>query len=151
QRWEIGRQIRTMRGGKWMVPFAVLVVSGQPAYAQPSEQTNTTASGATQTPAPPWPRTIHSGGAPRTLYEPQPVKWAPKQCTAAWAVAVRRDAGENAATPLYGVVHLEAVTDVDSAQGLVSLHDVRITSADFPTDSSHADTYRRAIESTGQL
>jgi hypothetical protein len=91
-----------------MVPFALLVAASGPTYAQSAEPTSTAESDANQAPAPPWPRVIHSDATTLTLYEPRPESWDGKQLKATSAVAVRRNAGENSETPLYGAVHLEA-------------------------------------------
>src|SRR5690349_19553081 len=108
-----------MRRGKWTVPFALLVVAGGRTDAQSPQPASGAESGATQPPAPPWPRVIHSDATTLTLYEPRPDSWDGKQLKATAAVAVRHDAGETAETQQYGTVHLEARTDIDSAQGLV--------------------------------
>jgi hypothetical protein len=143
------------------MPFALLALaSGQVCYARTNSQADTQASpapstitadsAAQQAPAPPWPRVVHSGNKTLTVYEPQPETWDGTKLTARAPVAVQQEGGEASATR-YGSVHFTARTDVDKAQGLVSLHDVRIVSADFPADPSHTGEYQRAIANTGEL
>jgi hypothetical protein len=100
------------------------------------------------TATPPWPKVISTGDTTLTIYEPQAEKWDGKQLVATSVVAVR---GAPSETPSYGVVHLTARTTVDEEQGLVSLHDVHISSAEFPADPTRGGEYRKTIADADEL
>jgi hypothetical protein len=83
-----------------------------------------------------------------SIYEPQAEKWDGKVLQATAPFAAQRSESD---TPSYGRVQLTARTDVDKEQNLVSLHDVSITSAEFPSDPARAASFKKTIADTGEL
>ena len=78
----------------------------------------------------PWPRQVTSANRTFSVFEPQYERWEQQQLTGRAAVVV-----ENAASPepQYGVVMLTARTAIDKESRMVTLEDVTIAKADFPT------------------
>jgi hypothetical protein len=143
-----------MRTRQWMVPIAlVALLGGRGSFAQTTTpeaapQAIPTDNPPSETPSPPWPRVVAVGDTTLSIYEPQAERWDGARLEATSAVTVHTAQSD---TPSYGVVHLTARTDVDKGQGLVSLHDVHIASAEFPGASAQAETYRKTIEDAGEL
>ncbi len=81
-------------------------------------------------PADPWPRKVQAEGRTLLVYQPQVTSWTDNQLALRVAVAVNAaNGGEDA----FGVVTASARTQVDRAQRMVVLQDLKITKADFPT------------------
>jgi hypothetical protein len=80
-------------------------------------------------PESPWPRTFTSGINTFTIYQPQVDKWVGNVVDLYCAVEVK--AGREAAAN-YGVVWLEARTEVDKINRLVTFDQAKMTSVKFP-------------------
>jgi hypothetical protein len=132
-----------------VAPIAIATLAAGGARLGRAQTTSTTEQAEqVATPAPPWPRTITSGTKTVTVYEPQAERWDNDKL---WATSVVMVKDSSAERPSYGVLHLTASTNVDKTQGLVSLHDVNITSVDFPSDPKQASAYKKIIDDAGVL
>ena len=89
-----------------------------------------------------WPRTFDSGGTRIAIYQPQIDTWEGTALKARSAVAVTPAGAKD---PRLGVIWVEARTDVDKPARIVTLEDVRITSASFPQAKAEEATYLEAI------
>jgi len=85
-----------------------------------------------------WPRIVISGETTNIIYEPQADSWDGYQLRARSAVGVQ-SAGQ--AQTSYGVVTLQAVTLVDKTRRTVSLENIQITRADFPSAQPKLQEY----------
>ena len=96
-----------------------------------------------------WPRQFLSGTTTFSVYQPQVDSWKGNRLAVRAAVAVR-DTG--AAEPAFGVIWLSARTDVDKTSRLVSLEDLQITKASFPSapanDADWQATLQRLLPGT---
>ncbi len=90
-----------------------------------------------------WPRELSAGATRYSLYQPQVDSWKDNQLSAHAAVAVRPAADSE---PTFGVVWLSARTDIDKADRLVSLEDVRITRANFPSAPDQATGWQASLQ-----
>src|SRR5437773_1054121 len=77
-----------------------------------------------------WPREFQDNGTKVDIYQPQIEKWEGADFETRSAVAIT-PAGSNA--PVYGVFWLKARADVDKAARIVTLNDVEVTKAKFPS------------------
>lgn len=98
--------------------------------AQSSAPAQTTDATAEETP---WPHTLNSGELTISMYQPQLDSWDGHRLKARAAVGVVE--GKDDASPTFGIVNLDVRTQVDKQQRLVTLDDVNIASADFPSAS----------------
>jgi len=88
-----------------------------------------------------WPRQIDApNGAVVLLYQPQVDKWEGNRLEARAAVSVRPP---GAAEPFFGVIWITARTEVDKAQGVVSLEDIAIPKVNFPSAPRKNPDYLR--------
>jgi hypothetical protein len=93
-----------------------------------------------------WPRTIASDGETIQVYQPQVDKWEKGKLQAREAVVItQRELNET----LYGVVWLTARTTLDQDTREVTLYDIEITDASFPSaveeESRYIDEAKRAL------
>ncbi|MDR3608640.1 MAG: hypothetical protein P4M08_14855 [Oligoflexia bacterium] len=106
-----------------------------------------------QPPAPPQAATVSDGtdnGWPRlvsnqeqiTIYQPEVESWKGNQLQERAAVSVQRPASP---TPAYGVIWIQARTEVDKVNHVVTLEEVQITKASFPSEPEHAEEYRELL------
>jgi hypothetical protein len=93
-------------------------------------------------PEPLWPRLFTSGDAVFATYEPLVDSWRSDKLEAHAAVEVY-PAGTT--TPTYGVVSFEAPTQTDRERGVVTLGDVRVVRARFPTAKDREGVYLGAL------
>src|SRR5438445_2007569 len=77
-----------------------------------------------------WPREFEDNGARVDIYQPQIEKWEGADFETRSAVAITA-AGSNA--PAYGVFWMKARADVDKAARIVTLNDIEVTRAMFPS------------------
>src|SRR5215475_8735433 len=77
-----------------------------------------------------WPRPFTSGGSTFMVYQPQVDKW--NENLADFYCAVELKTGKESA-PKYGVVWLQARTEVDKVNRLVTLDQAKITKVKFPS------------------
>ena len=76
----------------------------------------------------PWPRTWTEGALTLFLFQPEVQKWEGDQLTLRAAAQVKK--GEK---QTYGLVDLQARTEVDQARKVVRLLDVQVTRTEFPS------------------
>ena len=78
-----------------------------------------------------WPREFVENGTKVDIYQPQIEKWSGTDFETRSAVAITPPGGSNA--PVYGVYWMKARADVDKAARIVTLNDVEVTKASFPS------------------
>lgn len=89
-----------------------------------------------------WPRQVKAGGSTITVYQPQVDSWDGNLLKERAAVSVATQASP---TPTFGVVWFTARTDVDKQTRIVTLHDIELTRASFPTQPDQADAYLQTL------
>src|SRR5437773_9616838 len=77
-----------------------------------------------------WPREFEDNGTKVDIYQPQIEKWEGADFETRSAVAITPVGSK---TPLYGVFWMKARADVDKAARIVTLNDVEVTKAKFPS------------------
>jgi hypothetical protein len=96
----------------------------------------------------PWPRQLTSGGQTFSVFEPQYERWDQGRLSGRAAVAVENPVSPQ---PQYGVITFTARTEVDKETRMVTLEDVTIGKADFPTapdgGAAHLAALRKALAS----
>ena len=90
-----------------------------------------------------WPRQFLSGTTTFSVYQPQVDSWKGNQLAVRAAVSVQ-DTG--AAEPAFGVIWLSARTEVDKTNRLVSLEDLQITKATFPSASANSAGWQATLQ-----
>ncbi len=90
-----------------------------------------------------WPRILAGSGQTFTVYQPQLDSWDGFTLEAHAAVAVETG-GEQ--PPVFGVVNLSAHTLVDKDERLVTLEDLKVSDARFPSAPEQAPVYGRALQ-----
>ncbi len=114
-----------------LVTLAAAITSSAPLLAQSAAPS--AASGQEVTPAGDeltWPREFEDNGAKVDIYQPQIEKWEGTDFETRSAVAIT-PAGSNA--PVYGVFWMKARANVDKAARIVTLNDIEVTRAMFPS------------------
>jgi hypothetical protein len=106
----------------------LLAVTAAPAWAQRAPLT--------------WPRSFESGGERIEIYQPQIDTWQGTQIGGRAAFAV----GDPKGSPTYGVARFESHVDVNKAEGLARLDDMRITSVDLPTHPEHEADLQKMLQ-----
>ena len=91
-----------------------------------------------------WPRIHTNNSVTIAIYQPQIEKWEGEDLESRSAVAIT-PAGANA--PLYGVFWMRARAEVDKAGGIVTLNDIQVTRAKFPTSPAMEAEYLTLIRS----
>jgi len=89
-----------------------------------------------------WPREVDSGGVHLVIYQPQVDNWKDNRIEARSAVIVTR-AGDPA--QIFGIVSINARTEVDRETRLVSFEDIAIREVSFPSASSLQPTLLKAV------
>jgi len=77
-----------------------------------------------------WPRQFEDNGTRASIFKPQIEKWEGNNFETRSAVAIT-PAGSNA--PIYGVFWMKARADVDKSARIVTLNDIVVTRANFPS------------------
>lgn len=93
---------------------------------------------------PGWPRVAVIAGITNTVYQPQLDAWDGQVLNAHAAVALQP---EGAAQPIFGVISVNAATDVDKAQRVVQLREVQLTDARFPAAPEKKAAYLELLRS----
>ena len=94
-------------------------------------------------PAGPWPRELTSGDNTFSIFQPQYERWEQGRLDGRSAVAVE---GLASPEPRYGVVWFTARTQVDKETQLVTLEDLTVSKADFPTVPDGGAGYLAALQ-----
>src|SRR2546426_10470445 len=89
-----------------------------------------------------WPRQIEDNGIKVSIFQPQIEKWEGSDFETRSAVAVT-PAGSNA--PIYGVFWMKARADVDKAARIVTLNEIEVTRANFPSAPKLQSAYLSLI------
>ena len=119
------------------------VLASLAAFAAPAQTIVATAAGSVALEADPWPRQVALGDASVTLYPPQVESWDGNRIRFRAAVTLTpTGAGQDSV----GVVWASAVTHVDRASRLVSLDDVTLSRATFPTLADGGDAYLKSLQ-----
>ena len=85
-----------------------------------------------------WPRSFTSNGTTVTVYQPQVTSWAGNVLSFRAAVSVLP---QGAAQSLFGTVAVSGTTDVDNDQQTVSLSNLNVARANFPSAPDQAQAY----------
>jgi len=89
-----------------------------------------------------WPRTFTSEGTAFTVYQPQVTSWAGNVLAFRAAVSVLP---QGAAQPMFGTVSASGTTDVDNEAQTVTLSNVNVVQANFPSAPDQAQAYGATI------
>jgi hypothetical protein len=92
--------------------------------------------------ADPWPRQLTSGDHTFSLFQPQYERWEQGRLDGRAAVAVESQASPQ---PTYGVMSFSTRTQIDKETRLVTLEDVTVSKADFPTAPDGGAGYLAAL------
>ena len=85
-----------------------------------------------------WPRTVQSNRETIEIYQPQVDKWEGGKIEARAAMVVTE---RNAASGIYGVVEFSARTTLDQSNRLVTLYDIEVAKASFPSARGEETAY----------
>lgn len=91
-----------------------------------------------------WPRSITGNGYQLEIYQPQVDKWQGGKLEGRAAVVVERD---GATEPTYGVVWLSARTTIDQDSRVVTLYQIQVTNARFPSPTNDESTLVNLVKS----
>ncbi len=89
-----------------------------------------------------WPREIDSGNVHLVIYQPQVDSWKENKISARSAVIVTR---KEDPTQIFGIVSINARTEVDRETRLVSFEDIAIKDANFPSAASLQPALLQAV------
>jgi len=89
-----------------------------------------------------WPREFEDNGTKVDIYQPQIEKWEGADFETRAAVAITPVGSK---TPLYGVFWMKARAEVDKAARIVTLNDIEVTQAKFPSVPEVQDEYLAII------
>src|ERR1022692_3839040 len=89
-----------------------------------------------------WPREFQDNGTKVDIYQPQIEKWEGTDFETRSAVAITPVGSKE---PLYGVFWMKARADVDKAARVVTLNDIEVTKAKFPSVPEIQDEYLAII------
>jgi hypothetical protein len=91
----------------------------------------------------PWPTQISARDSRFVVYQPQFDKWEGDRLGGRAAVAVHAQANEQPSS--FGMVWISARTETNRASGIVTIRDLAITKADFPTATDRAGDYLESL------
>jgi hypothetical protein len=91
----------------------------------------------------PWPTQISARDSRFVVYQPQFDKWDGDRLEGRAAVAVHAQADEQPSS--FGMVWISARTETNRASGIVTIRDLAITKADFPTATDRAGDYLESL------
>jgi hypothetical protein len=120
------------------LPLSAMAQQPTPAQPPPSDQPP-----ASQVTPDSWPKTTQVSNVNYTLYQPQLDKWDGYVFEAHAAVSVQPP---DAKEPIFGVIEISAVTNVDKQASTVYFEGIQITKATFPSAPSQAPVYQKAIQ-----
>src|SRR5207302_10709191 len=86
----------------------------------------------------PWPRQLASGDNTFSVFQPQYESWDQGRLSGRAAVAVEDRVSSQ---PKYGVIWFTARTQVDKEARMVTLEDMTVLKADFPTTADSGAAY----------
>ena len=120
---------------------AVMLLGGVPPAAAQPQPGGSTSQAPTDVG---WPRQVKDGSSTITVYQPQVDSWDGNLLKSRAAVSVATPASP---TPTFGVVWFTARTDVDKQARMVTLHDIALTRASFPTEPAQQDEWLQTLRS----
>jgi hypothetical protein len=91
----------------------------------------------------PWPRTFTAQGYEIVVHQPQIDRWQDDKIEGRAAVSITKGSTPE---PTLGVIWLSARTSVDRKNGLVSLDNLQVTRANFPSEPDRANEYLEVIK-----
>jgi hypothetical protein len=89
-----------------------------------------------------WPHQFNQGELTFTVYPPELDRWQGDRLEGRAAVSVQSPGSDK---PLFGVVSLAARTELDNGTGMVSVRDITVSRASFPTATDRAGSYLDAV------
>ena len=92
----------------------------------------------------PWPRVFSAEGYEIVVHQPQIDQWQDDKIEGRAAVSINKGSTPE---PTLGVIWLSARTSVDRKNGLVSLDNLQVTKANFPSEPDRTDEYLAVIKS----
>jgi hypothetical protein len=98
---------------------------------------------ASEQPSDSWPRELTSGDNTFSIFQPQYDRWEQGRLDGRSAVAVE---GQASPEPRYGVIWFSARTQVDKETHMVTLEDLTVSKADFPTVPDGGAGYLAALQ-----
>jgi len=116
----------------------------QEAESAPTDALETETETDVKEPAPSWPQVFTLGDFTYSINKPQLDTWD-GETLKAWLAVEVSVADEETKIPVFGVIALTASTEVDEANGLVTLSDVKAVTVDFPTDPLQEATMVSAL------
>ena len=119
------------------VAAAVGLTPAQESLPDAPSATKMSMTGGIRAPEHQWPRTFSSGNDRFTLYQPQVEGWQDNLVSLYCAVEAKRERDKS---PRYGVVWFQARTEVDKVNRLVTLDQVKVTKAKFPSAPDREST-----------
>ncbi len=125
---------------------ALLLMSGLAACTTAMPAGEDAMEPAASAPRPPndaWPRELTSGDNTFSIFQPQYERWEQGRLDGRSAVAVESQASPE---PRYGVIWFTARTQVDKETGMVTLEDLTVSTADFPTVPDGGSGYLAALQ-----
>ena len=90
----------------------------------------------------PWPSQFTQQGVAFTIYPPQLDRWQDDRLQARAVVSVQ---AEGARKPVFGVLSLSGRTEVNAVSGAVTIHDVTVEQANFPSAEELGASYVDAL------
>jgi len=123
----------------WIALLVPLLLVSRPAIAQSVEEQPA----AEEVTPDKWPKTADVDGAKYTIYQPQLDSWDGYHLEARAAVSVL-PAG--AKEPVFGVVKMTAVTEVDRQSRIVHFYNARIENANFPSVPNQAAQFQNVLQ-----
>lgn len=124
-----------------------LIQVGQQLDVSAARQVSTLAQGpavaVSDLPPDPWPRKVSAGGRTLSVYQPQVESWSGNRLALRAAVATRpTEQGDEA----FGVIRVQARTEVDRERRQVLLDDFSLVKADFPTIADQGEALAEDVE-----
>jgi hypothetical protein len=92
----------------------------------------------------PWPHAIKSGAMVILVYQPQIESWDGHLLKARAAVSVAKSKDD--AHPTFGIINVEARTLVDKQSRIVTIDQLTVVKADFPSAPQQASEWKKLIE-----
>jgi hypothetical protein len=92
----------------------------------------------------PWPTQVSADDGRFVIYQPQFDRWEGDRLEGRAAVAVHAQADEQPSG--FGMVWISARTETNRASGIVTIRDLAITKADFPTATDRAGEYLTLLQ-----
>ena len=123
----------------WIVLIVPLLLISLPAIAQSVEEQPA----AEEVTPDKWPKTADVDGAKYTMYQPQLDSWDGYHLEAHAAVSVLAAGSKE---PVFGVVKVTAVTEVDRQSRIVHFYKAHIESANFPSAPDKAAQFQNVLQ-----